>query len=63
MFCFDVDVEYVTFDDYQKIDIEEMYRGKQSNKPREKIVSPTEMLEIAHKKVETKEKSDASGTK
>ena len=40
-------VDYITFEDYENIDVEEMRRGKQQEKPREKITSTSEMLRIA----------------
>lgn len=40
-------INYISYEDYQRIDIEELWRGKQSHKPREKIVSTNEMLNIA----------------
>jgi len=43
-------VNYVSFSDYENIDIEELFRGKQQNKPREKIISTAEMLVVAHTK-------------
>lgn len=43
----DKGVDYVTYDDYLRIDQEELWRGKQSSKPREKMTSTTEMLKYA----------------
>ncbi|KAK6617785.1 hypothetical protein RUM43_014013 [Polyplax serrata] len=40
-------IQIVSFNDWEKIDREEMKRGKSKGKPREKIVSVTEMLSIA----------------
>lgn len=40
-------INYVTFEDYQNIDNEEMLRGRENKKPREKITSFNEMLKIA----------------
>jgi len=40
-------VNFVSYEDYQKIDLEEIWRGKQSSKPREKIVDTSEMLNFA----------------
>ena len=37
----------VTYDDYLRIDQEELWRGKQSSKPREKMTSTIEMLKYA----------------
>jgi len=42
-------IKIVTFEDYEKIDVEEMFRGKESKKPREKIISSQEMLDVAFK--------------
>lgn len=43
----DKGVDFVTYDDYLRIDQEELWRGKQSSKPREKMTSTTEMLKYA----------------
>lgn len=43
-------VNFVSFSDYENIDKEEMFRGQQYDKPREKIISTTEMLNVALKK-------------
>lgn len=42
-------IQIVTYEDWEKIDREEMERGKALGKPREKIVNISEMLEIAGK--------------
>ncbi|XP_065659693.1 NADPH:adrenodoxin oxidoreductase, mitochondrial isoform X2 [Hydra vulgaris] len=42
-------IKYVSFDGYKQIDFEEVKRGNLSKKPREKIVSLSEMLDYAFK--------------
>ena len=40
-------IKSVSFEEYQQIDLEEMFRGKDRKKPREKITDSQEMLNIA----------------
>jgi hypothetical protein len=40
-------IQVVTFEDWLKIDREEVARGQAQGKPRDKVVSIQEMLEIA----------------
>eukprot|EP00924_Labyrinthula_sp_SR-Ha-C_P007207 maker-scaffold_8-snap-gene-12.56-mRNA-1 protein AED:0.13 eAED:0.13 QI:87/1/1/1/1/1/2/245/450 len=40
-------IDYISFEGYKKIDHEEKHRGLKKNKPREKILSIHEMLDIA----------------
>lgn len=41
------EINFVSYEDYLRIDQEELWRGKQSSKPREKITSTKEMLTYA----------------
>ena len=40
-------IQYVSFSDYLNIDNLEMQRGKDSEKPREKITTLQEMIDVA----------------
>ena len=41
------DVRAVTFEEWKKIDAEEIKRGEKNGKPREKIINIHEMTDIA----------------
>lgn len=47
IFFFYLGNEIVRFDEWEKIDRKEQERGKKHGKPREKIISTKEMLQIA----------------
>lgn len=48
-FCFFAGVKPVLFSDWEKIDIVETSRGEAVGKPREKLLTVEEMLQVAHK--------------
>jgi ferredoxin--NADP+ reductase len=48
-FLKNANVRFVTYADWQKIDVEEIRRGQAVGKPREKIADVEEMLKVAGK--------------